>query len=564
MNTVIINDKELKLDSALDEPAFGKTNYFTFLTQEGLIFDGTDFTPWTFEKITAGPTEDKSSDNRVFYCGKNPLSKNAKTLLSYFKELGEGESSEDNTKKEKLYEIVVAVVKAMTTAATNDVKLPIVGAGGIIVDTTTNKILFLPEDIFKYSTNPLSQEQYFEEQTAWLNCTITGVPAICYERSVIVYKFLTGRYPYSAVDETLRNQDILDKNFLPLGQCIDGINLEFAKPVNKGLRLNSATVAKKGKKQVEANADEINADASFDFELFDEAWQLRKTITLTDEELTAKTKTYLATQKARIETQRKLKKYFAAFMTCSVLAFFIIMLIFNTADKQNSTYTSKGLTSTEILQGFFYGVNNKQIDLLDSLVSGDAPEKYVSQIQDIYLIEKQIAGFTSQGIYYNPAQWMFTITDDDRFHSIRAFGITNLKIDTEPYNTEVEVHRKNQHPEPVTTEEGRILSQDDTTTHTVEYYLLQTNPETFDVVVTKQTENFTLTYKGEKWLITDISTNQEIIPVDTNQFKADYFQALADNQGDQINATESLKDKYDWLPTNETMLNEQSYLMANY
>ena len=553
MNTVIINDKELKLNSGLDEPAFGKTNYYTFLSQEGLIFDGTDFTPWTFDNIVTEPTEDKSSEDRVYYCGNNPLSKNAKTLLSCFLEM----------KQEELYKIVVAVTKAMTIAAEKGKQLPLVGAGGILIDNNGEKILFLPENIFKYSTNPLSPEEYFIQQTAWVNFTITGIPAICYERSVIVYKFLTGRFPYPAVDETVRNQDILDRNFLPLGQCIDGINIDFAKQVNNGLRLNSTSVAAKGKKKQEENTEETT-DTLFNFDLFDEAWQLRKTITLTDEELAAKAKTYLAAQKARIETQRKLRKYFAAFMVSFFVALGIILLIFNTADKQNSTYTSKGLTSTETLQGFFYGVNNISIELMDSLVKGEAPEKYVSQVQEIYLIEKQIAGFTSQGMYYNPAQWMFTITDDDKFHAVRAFGITNLTIDGQPQSTEIEVHRKNQKPEPVTSENGVTLAQDDTVTHTVEYYLLQTNPDNFDVIVTKQTEEFTLTYTNQKWLITDISTKQEIVPVNTEEFKTDYFTTLSQNENDIITATELLKDKYQWLPTNETMLNEQSYLISNY
>ena len=48
---ITISDGELRLTSNLDEYSFGKTNYDSIVTQEGLLFDGKNFTSWTFSDV---------------------------------------------------------------------------------------------------------------------------------------------------------------------------------------------------------------------------------------------------------------------------------------------------------------------------------------------------------------------------------------------------------------------------------------------------------------------------------------------------------------------------------
>ena len=99
---ITISDGELRLTSNLDEYSFGKTNYDSIVTQEGFIFDGKTFTSWTFSDVKSFNIEGEK-DRIVFYCGKNPLSENAKTLLQYY------DLNDDST-----FRAVSAVCKAYT------------------------------------------------------------------------------------------------------------------------------------------------------------------------------------------------------------------------------------------------------------------------------------------------------------------------------------------------------------------------------------------------------------------------------------------------------------------
>lgn len=557
MNTVVVQNDEIRLNSGLNEYFFGKTNYFTMISENGLVYDSNkdDFSPWKFQGVatykdnikTDKFDESLESEASVFYCGRNPLCEKAMSLLDYF-----------NNGGDNLYKAVVLVCKAMTTAVKSDKKLPAVGAGGIIVDTENSKVLFLPEDIFKYSTNLLSQEQYFNENSGWTNRTITGNPAICYERALIVYKLLTKRFPYPAVDETERNADILDKNFLPLELCIEEINMDFAREINRALKLNSTSVSIPGKKKKGVDSEDLTIHPDFNFEHLEKAWELSKKKNISEKELAEKAGNYIKTQKSKIEAKRKLRRNTTSILAAAGVAVLIIIMAVSSAHKQNRQFTSKGLTSTEVIQVFFQGINSKDMKQMNPLVRGEAPEQYLNNITNLFLLEKQIIGFTKETVYGNPGFWLLNVTNNERFSKLRVYGVTNLKIDGKPVESEVKMFRKSDNPEVITFDNNKTLSPGDTVNHNVDYYFLQTNPEDYSVTVEKRSEIYTLTYRNEKWIITDIDSVIEQIPVDTEEFKKDYFMALAVNNNDIVKVLDSLRPEYEWLPSDYAV--EQEYL----
>ena len=140
MNLLTIENGELRLNTNLDEYTFGKTAHDAVLSQEGALFDGKNFRQWSFEEVKSYDAAKIGSatgsvERLVFYCTKNPLGKNAKTLAQYLDEGGE-----------PALKAVLAVCTALTAAATDGYQLPMVGAGGIMVDGDT--ILFAPESLF--------------------------------------------------------------------------------------------------------------------------------------------------------------------------------------------------------------------------------------------------------------------------------------------------------------------------------------------------------------------------------------------------------------------------------
>ena len=124
----------------------------------------------------------------------------------------------------------------------------------------------------------------------------------------------------------------------------------------------------------------------------------------------------------------------------------------------------------------------------------------------------------------------------------------------------VKIYQKNENPEPITQEGSVTLEDGLKSVHKVQYYLIHTEGEANGFVVEDVTELYTLTYIKDRWLITEISTESEVIPVKNSSFKNDYFNQLVIDEGDAIKAVGNLRSKYKWLPTEAAMQAEKELL----
>lgn len=549
---ITISDGELRLTSNLDEYSFGKTNYDSIVTQEGLLFDGKNFTSWTFSDVKS--FEDPDREERiVFYCGKNPLSSQAKTLAAFYKQ-----------DDEESLQAVKAVCQAYQIAAKSKLEFPIMGAGGILVDLSKNetKILFLPQGLYKNTVSGLSASDYYEEEGAWINQTIYNLPAICFERAVFVYKLLTGSFPYANIDQIERNADILDQNFLPLEMAIDGIDLQLAKEVNKALKLNSNVVNIPGKKKKGKNSEDLKPNPDFPMELLDQAWKLSKEqkAKIKNTDFEEKAQTYMKRKKSQIRTKRRIRRNTAKIGVGIALAIVLATLISNTIKTNQGQYYTKGLTSTQTIQAFFMGINAKDVTMISNFVKGKKPQNYVDMVSQIYVLSKQRKIYDKDNGFASPENWLLFSTNAEKYDMSGLYGVTQLKIDGTAYPINVKVYKKNQKPEAVTQEGDILLKDKDQSVRKVEYYLLHSEGENFNIVVEKITDIFTLTYKKDRWIITDISSTSESVRVNPLVFKNDYLNQLILTNGDVIKAVDQLRLSYDWLP-GKTELEMEKELM---
>ena len=549
---ITISDGELRLTSNLDEYSFGKTNYDSIVTQEGLLFDGKNFTSWTFSDVKSFEDPDRK-ERIVFYCGKNPLSSQAKTLAAFYKQ-----------DDEESLQAVKAVCQAYQIAAKSKLEFPIMGAGGILVDLSKNetKILFLPQGLYKNTVSGLSASDYYEEEGAWINQTIYNLPAICFERAVFVYKLLTGSFPYANIDQIERNADILDQNFLPLEMAIDGIDLQLAKEVNKALKLNSNVVNIPGKKKKGKNSEDLKPNPDFPMELLDQAWKLSKEqkAKTKNTDFEEKAQTYMKRKKSQIRTKRRIRRNTAKIGVGIALAIVLATLISNTIKTNQGQYYTKGLTSTQTIQAFFMGINAKDVTMISNFVKGKKPQNYVDMVSQIYVLSKQRKIYDKDNGFASPENWLLFSTNAEKYDMSGLYGVTQLKIDGKAYPINVKVYKKNQKPEAVTQEGDILLKDKDQSVRKVEYYLLHSEGENFNIVVEKITDIFTLTYKKDRWIITDISSTSESVRVKPLVFKNDYLNQLILTNGDVIKAVDQLRLSYDWLP-GKTELEMEKELM---
>lgn len=549
---ITISDGELRLTSNLDEYSFGKTNYDSIVTQEGLLFDGKNFTSWTFSDVKSFEDPDRK-ERIVFYCGKNPLSSQAKTLAAFYKQ-----------DDEESLQAVKAVCQAYQIAAKSKLDFPIMGAGGILVDLSKNetKILFLPQGLYKNTVSGLSASDYYEEEGAWINQTIYNLPAICFERAVFVYKLLTGSFPYANIDQIERNADILDQNFLPLEMAIDGIDLQLAKEVNKALKLNSNVVNIPGKKKKGKNSEDLKPNPDFPMELLDQAWKLSKEqkAKTKNTDFEEKAQTYMKRKKSQIRTKRRIRRNTAKIGVGIALAIVLATIISNTIQTNQGQYYTKGLTSTQTIQAFFMGINAKDVTMISNFVKGKKPQNYVDMVSQIYVLSKQRKIYDKDNGFASPENWLLFSTNAEKYDMSGLYGVTQLKIDGTAYPINVKVYKKNQKPEAVTQEGDILLKDKDQSVRKVEYYLLHSEGENFNIVVEKITDIFTLTYKKDRWIITDISSSSESVKVKPLVFKNDYLNQLILTNGDVIKAVDQLRLSYDWLP-GKTELEMEKELM---
>ncbi len=550
MQLLSIENGELRLNSNLDEYTFGKTGHDNILSYEGVIFDGKNFRQWTFEEVKSYDAEKNGSLQRlVFYCAKNPLgsdAENVKTLAQYFEEGGENALT-----------AVKAVCTAITAAATNGNPIPFVGAGGILVDG--EKVLFAPEALFSYAANTLPAEETLNQHTGFLNDTIKDLPALCFERAAIIYRLLAGRLPFTATDSISRNADIFDRKFLPVEYCVNGIDSGLALAINNALKLNSTAVNVPGKRKKGKSSEDLRPVADFPLEKIDEAFRLSQN-NKEDKDFEEKVSAYIKAQNSKINTKRHIKRNATTLTVIATIIVIVICVTVSTLRTRGEDYTSVGLTSTQTIRAYMNGVNEKDTMLLSDFGDGKAAGDYGDMVSRIYVMHKQRLAYGNDNGFGYPANWLFYITDEAKYKRSGIYGVTNLKIDGKAETLAVELKKKNQNPAPLEKEGNITLENGSTSVHKVEYYLLYTEGEEVDYIVEKVTSTVTLTFKKNRWIITDIQYDGKNLGVDCDVFKKDYFAALEKTNGEVIPAVDSLRNKYEWLPEKDAMQREKEQI----
>lgn len=551
MTLLTIENGELRLNSNLDEYTFGKTGHDNILSYEGAIFDGKNFRQWTFEEVKSFDAEKNGKAERlVFYCAKNPLSDAATTLAQVLEEGGD-----------KALQTVLAVCSALTSAAKNNNSIPMVGAGGIMVDG--DQVLFAPEVLFSYAANTLSADDALALQHGYLNETIKGLPAICYERAAIIYKLLTKNFAFGATDSLARNADIFDNNFLPVHYCVNGIDSELAGEINRALRLNSTAVNIPGKRKKGKSSEDLRPKADFPLEKLEAAFKLSQNQAEngSDKDFEEKVAAYKKSQSSKINTKRTIKRNSTTIIVILAAIVIVGVIIINTIKTRGTDLTSVGLTSTQTISAYMNGINEKDTMLLSDFGDGKSANAYADMVSRIYVLHKQRLTFGDNGFGY-PANWLFYITDEAKYQRSGVYGVTNLKIDGKAAEHVAQIHKKNEKAPPLTEEGGITLQDGSTSVHKVEFYIIYTEGEEVDYLVDKVTVTMTLTYKKNRWIITDIEeTKRQKLGVDCGEFKADYFEELKKSGGEVIPAVNALRSKYEWLPEKDAMDRERDRII---
>lgn len=543
---VTIEKDEIRLNSRMEELSFSKTNYDAVVTQTGilavakkskdgnLVFAVSDY---TFSDIKSYEVEGQK--NRiVFYCGKNPLSENAKTLLDY-------------SKSDDFFEAGYAVCSFLTQAALNNIKIPLIGAGGILIDDTEEKvsILFLPEDLFKYSAAGLPEAEYSELHAHWLNSTIYDLPGLCFMRAVIAYRMITGKMPYPAINQLERNADFLDSKFLPVDYCCNGLDKELARNINKALKLNANLVNIPGKKKKGKSSEDLTPTPDFPLEALYNFTKNPQETALSQVEFEERTAAYLKKQDSQIALKRKIRRNKTAIVV-TILALIGVGIVIRSTIKSNmENYTTKGLTSVETITGYYQAVNKKDSVTLDIFTKGGNTGRYNDAVGNIFVVGKMQQQYTGGKGFLSPAKWLLEVEKNSSFTNVSVYGVTNLYVDGTPVELDTDIAQKLDHPPAITFDNNKNVQANDVVTHTVENYLVFTDGEENQVSVMHRTGTVELTFIKDRWCITNFNLEETPVIYDYYEFTQDLFNELTENGNVIDSAVTSLSSKYNWLPS---------------
>ena len=566
MKLVTVEKNEIRLSSCMNELAFGKTNYDSIVTQAGILAECDSlkdekyhftFKPWCFSEIKSYQVSE-DEEPYVFYCGKNPLSTKAKSLLEFFEAAGNEKSKIED--KDKMFSAAYIITSIYTQAASEGVEIPINGAGGIFVDLNKEKtkILFLPQNLFKYSSAGLPPVENANVQGCWLNPTLFGLPALCFARAVIVYKMLTGRFPYPSADTVERNADILDRKFLPLELCINGIDSSIATETNKALKLNSNEVAIPGKKKKGKSSEDLTPTKTFPLEnLLRFRKEPLKDSKLSDQEFEEKVQNYIKLRDVKINAKRKIRRNVTKIVIGVIAVFTLAIVISSTVKNNLDDYSSKGLTSTETIEAYYKAMNLRDAVLMGAMTKGKNTQRYVDSVSQVYVMGRARQASSRDLGFVSPENWLLFVTDRNKNSQASIFGVSNVKIDGKLSNLNPELHKKIEKIPALQSENGITLADQSQSVHSVEYYFLISEGETNEISIEKINATITLTYVKDKWLITDIEPVSTKIDLNNFTFKSEYFYSVSENNGDVIKAVGELRNKYSWLPSDEVLKIEQ-------
>ena len=156
-----------------------------------------------------------------------------------------------------------------------------------------------------------------------------------------------------------------------------------------------------------------------------------------------------------------------------------------------------------------------------------------------------------------PAKFFVMLTNSQMLSIVGLYGATNITIDGKPTDEYIDLLKNKDYPEILTQEQGVTINKGDKSVHKVEYYTLHTEGTNNDIYVTKNSDTFTLTFKKNKWIITDIDTTSEELSFDSDLFKSEYFNLLVQNDGDAVKTIKQLSLSYAFLPSEKEMKTEK-------
>lgn len=517
---VFTQGDEVFLDTGLDEIMFAKTKFSRHGDKSGFIAGKDEngkysvFSEWKFSGA-------KTVDGKVFFWGSFSGTKPIKELTGN-------------------REILYNVCEAYTYALKAGIDLPCLSPAGILI--TDGKLLFLPEDAFCRSVANRGKKIYSEVQEAWHDSAATGSAALDFTRAVWAYYAVSGSLPYPPDLNAEKTVSIAFKNFLPLEYCGYGINKTLAEAVNNSL---------KGKvREKPFPLEELKT------QLFTKQ---REETHKEDAELLYAAQKYKKRAERKIKLMRLFNRKFAAVVAiifaAAVITVFSATIVYENGKKPCVI----GLSSSETTKVFYKGIHTMDTDLILAAAK-NCPEaqRYISVIPQIYALSQMRGAYNFESGISTPENWFFFEPDSSKAYSRTIYGITDFELDGNPETLNNAVPTRKNHPQRIRFENGERLKNNSEKLHTARFYLVHSVDNM--IQIEKYVTEILLIMKDGSWQIKKLDQVSDIESVNPAEVSLGFKDALEKCNGDVIAAADILREKYRWVPSSKSLLEEKRRL----
>lgn len=584
---------EIIFDTGLSESAFAKTRLSNLLSESGIAAFadkkfGSDmtfsFSEWKFDGVK---TIGDGDDAHVHLFGRFGEEEEMLSLAEIFLRAERGGEAERYAAAAASY----ATVCAIEEAKKENVKIENIGAGGIYVKTAPGfaekpALLFLPQALFDKAC-ATGGASYAKLQGFWISKALSERrSALSFTQAVIAYRALAKRMPYDKSDESARNTDEYDKNYMKLEHVINGVDKSLAESVDAALELPSRTVEAErkntraihgvhgaaeikasdetGKKSYGATNTSGTTDGAADrqkekpfplqafyAELGIDDGAIKEVphpAALPQAEFDAKVAAYYKTKKRSLRARRTFRRNTGTIAACFALAAVIAFFVFSAVRDARRRPSAVGLTSFEVVEAFYEAIHTQNVELVGAMSSGKVSKRYGDIVGSIYVVNKARSAYDPKNGIIAPETWFAFLSEENAEARRDVYGITSFTLDGKESSLEVRVPERSEKKTPVRGEGSAPLDDGAQAAHTAEYYTVHTDGETGDFIVERNRDTVRLTYKKNRWAVTGIEEKEENVSVDTAAFKSDAICALQKYGGDAVLASSALKEKYPWVP----------------
>lgn len=560
---VSIDTQHILLSTSLSQDAFGRTQYTREIDENGFVAtvpaDTTDLSGVTFEPWKFDGTRTIENDIAAF---EGMSFGNGKTLHQIF-----AEGTEHEMKSASF-----AVCTALTAALEQQIPMNANGAEGIIVydaekaqedgKVAATRILFLPAELFDRAANN-TRELYADFQGYYIRKGLTGAESLLFTRAVIAYRALCGSLPYTEPDLSKRQADIFDARFTPSYMLVNGLDADLASAIDCGLQVSAEAKPLPGErrfvneKEAEKRRKMLKAAQKFSPAAFkQELTAAERTPELPDAEFVSRREVFLKKQESLVKRRRFTRRNHSRLVVAAIAVALALWAGLSFHKENQKLATSKGLTSWETTQELYATIHKSSVPHLQEIAKGKKLKNLRQIVSGFYVTNRSRFAMNQDEGTVSTAEWLFFKNKTKYWQ----FGLTQLAIDGRAADVFYNYPIRADKPTPLSHEEGVTLKRGETVQHKAEYYLVNSDGDA-RLSVNKVRDTVTLTWKGGRWIVTDVQSRNKQLFVFTKDFRADYEASLDATGGDVFESVKILREKYEWLPTDaELAAGEQSLL----